>query len=297
MNENKLPLVSIVVPCYNHESYVQDCIESIIEQSYENIELIIIDDGSRDASVYKIEALVNKCKERFVRFEFRHRTNKGLSATLNEAIDWCDGEYLSCIASDDMLLPNKTGIQVNFLENNRDIVAVFGGVKIIDDNNIVINKIKGTNEVYNFKDVILQMATILAPTQMIRLDLVRQVGGYDPKIAIEDWYMWLKLTQMGNMYCIRDYFSLYRYHEDNTSKKVDIMNNARIEVLDNFKDSKFYESAIAQVEWLNNYESIVHIGHNKIYHYGKMFSIKPYQTIKLSINKIFKIIKKKRYDL
>lgn len=293
MKANKLPLVSIILPCYNHELYVQDCIKSIIEQSYQNIELIIIDDGSQDKSVIKIEELLNKCKERFIRFEFRHRTNQGLSATLNEAINWCNGEYLSCIASDDMLLPNKTKIQVNFLQNNRDIVAVFGGVKIIDNNNNVINEIEGTNEVYSFKDVILQTANILAPTQMIRLDLVRQAGGYDPKIAIEDWYMWLKLTQMGNIYCMREYFSLYRYHEDNTSKKVDIMYQARLQVLNDFKQSEFYDDAIREVEWLNNYESLVHVGQKKLYHFKKMIFLKPYKTINLSLNKTLKIVKKK----
>lgn len=293
MKEHKPPLVSIIIPCYNHELYVQDCIKSVIEQTYQNIELIIIDDGSKDESVNKIKEMLKKCKKRFIRFEFRHRKNKGLSFTLNEAINWCNGDYLSCIASDDMFVPNKTEIQVNFLQNNRDIVAVFGGVKIIDHNNNVINKIKGTNKVYNFKDIILQTATVLAPTQMIRLNLIKHVGGYDPTIAIEDWYMWLKLAQIGNIYCMQDYFSLYRYHEDNTSKKVDIMYQARLQVLSNFKQFELYDAAVREVEWLNNYESLVHVGQNKLYHFKKMIILKPYKTVRLTINKILKIAKNK----
>ena len=94
------PLVSVVIPCYNHEKFVQDCIQSVIDQTYPNIELIIIDDGSKDGSVEKIQEMIVACEQRFTRFEFRHRQNKGLSATLNEALEWCNGVYLSAIASD-----------------------------------------------------------------------------------------------------------------------------------------------------------------------------------------------------
>ena len=65
------PLVSIIVPCYNHQDYIQACIESIIGQDYRNLEFIIIDDGSKDRSAEKIKALENQCKARFSRFEFR----------------------------------------------------------------------------------------------------------------------------------------------------------------------------------------------------------------------------------
>ncbi|MGA6331370.1 glycosyltransferase family 2 protein, partial [Acinetobacter baumannii] len=107
---NKQPLVSIVIPCYNHANFVQDCIQSVIAQTYQNIELIIIDDGSKDGSVEKIQEFIGECEKRFVRFEFRNRPNKGLSATLNEALEWCQGEYFSAIASDDMMLNDKIEI-------------------------------------------------------------------------------------------------------------------------------------------------------------------------------------------
>ena len=70
MEKNNQPLVSIVIPCYNHENFVQDCIQSVIDQTYQNIELIIIDDGSKDNSILKILDMVDLCKSRFVNFEF-----------------------------------------------------------------------------------------------------------------------------------------------------------------------------------------------------------------------------------
>ena len=92
MNVEDSPLVSVVIACYNHENFVQDCIKSVVAQTYDNIELIIIDDGSKDSSVEKISELIDVCQNRFSRFEFRHRSNKGLTATLNEALERRQGE-------------------------------------------------------------------------------------------------------------------------------------------------------------------------------------------------------------
>ena len=106
-----LPLVSVIVPCYNHEKYVEETIESIVNQTYENIELIVIDDGSKDASPQIIEELSKKYN-----FKFIHRSNKGLSATLNEGIRLSQGKYISVCASDDKLKLDKIEKQVKFME-------------------------------------------------------------------------------------------------------------------------------------------------------------------------------------
>ena len=115
MNQSNQPLVSVVIPCYNHENFVQDSIQSVINQTYQNIELIIIDDGSKDGSVEKIQEMIPACQERFVRFEFRYRPNKGLSATLNEALEWCEGDFVSFLSSDDYYHKDKIFFQANYL--------------------------------------------------------------------------------------------------------------------------------------------------------------------------------------
>ena len=116
MSSNKLPpLVTIAIPSYNHGRYVQACIESIIEQDYENIELIIIDDGSTDDSVLRIGEMVARCRARFQRFEFLPRSNKGLCATLNEALEWARGFYFAVSDSDDVLLPSKTSVLLSHI--------------------------------------------------------------------------------------------------------------------------------------------------------------------------------------
>lgn len=283
---NSNPLVSIVIPCYNHEKYVKDTIESVINQTYDNIELIIIDDGSTDNSVNIIEQSVQKCKERFVRFKFISQTNKGLSATLNKSLEWCKGDYFSCIASDDIILPKKTSIQVRYLNENNRILAVFGGMKLIDDNGNVIRELKVTNRTYNFEDIMLGDVTIYAPTQMIRTQCIRDVGGYNPDLLIEDYYMWLKLAEKGDLYCLSNCLSLYRKHGNNTSNQINKMYEGRLELLRYFQYSEYYEQAVSDVEWQNHLEQMISNKENRIYNFFYIIKTRPIKTLNLIVNKI-----------
>ena len=95
MNQDNMPLVTAVIPVYNHEKYVVESIRSILNQTYQNIELIVINDGSKDRSHQMILPLVEECRQRFVRFEYINRENIGLTATLNQALAWATGDYLS----------------------------------------------------------------------------------------------------------------------------------------------------------------------------------------------------------
>lgn len=255
--QSSQPLVSVVIPCYNHEEFVQDAIQSVIDQDYKNIELIIIDDGSQDSSVLKIQEMMESCKKRFGRFEFRSRTNIGLSATLNEALEWCEGTYFSAIASDDIMLPKKTEIQVDFLEKNIDYVAVFGGVKIINNNKEIINEQLNKDKQYSFKEIIMHEHDLPAPTQMIRLITIKKVGGYDSRLFIEDWYMWLKLSEKGNIFYISEVFALYRQHDNNISHNLQEMHQGRFKVIECFKDYLHYDDAVKNVKWINSNENFV----------------------------------------
>ncbi|TCH64087.1 glycosyltransferase [Acinetobacter sp. ANC 4862] len=251
LEKNNQPLVSIVIPCYNHEQFVQDCIQSVIDQTYENIELIIIDDGSKDNSVLKIQEMVEKCQNRFKRFEFRYRPNKGLSATLNEAIDWCCGKYFSAIASDDMLLEEKTKTQLDYMEDHSSSVAVFGGVHIINNENKVIRTIIDEQKKYTFNEILMHQHNLPAPTAFIQRESLIRVGKYDPEIRIEDWYMWLKISKIGEIVYLPKAFSYYRDHLDNTTKKSNIMSVERFKVISNFSNDKNYSLAKQQVGWIN----------------------------------------------
>ena len=134
MNQDNTPLVTAVIPVYNHEKYVVESIRSILNQTYQNIELIVLNDGSKDRSHQMILPLVEECQRRFVRFEYINRENIGLSATLNQALAWATGEYFSALASDDAALPEKFEVLVDALEaKGPSYAAAFGNAWFIDD--------------------------------------------------------------------------------------------------------------------------------------------------------------------
>ena len=285
---NSNPLVSVVIPCYNHEQFVKDTIQSVIDQNYENIELIIIDDGSKDSSVEKIQEMVGACEQRFTRFEFRSRANIGISATLNESLEWCEGKYFSPIASDDQMLNYKTSIQVKYLETNNNSVAVFGGVHLIDKNNRKLEKLLSKARSYSFEDIIMHRHDILAPTQMIRKEAIEKVGGYNSKLFIEDWYMWLILSRQANLFNMNEVLTLYRKHDGNSSKDFSQMHSGRFEVLNCFSDSEFYVEAVTNIKWLNTYEELIHIKQNRLKNISKLLILNPKKTSKVLIKKISK---------
>ncbi len=112
------PLISIIVPVYNVEKYLERCILSIINQSYSNIEIIIVNDGSTDGS----EDIINKYKKEDSRIKSIYQENGGLSSARNTGIDCCNGEYIMFVDSDDYIHANMTKtLYTNMIENDADI--------------------------------------------------------------------------------------------------------------------------------------------------------------------------------
>ena len=143
------PLVSVIIPAYNHENYVQETISSIINQTYQNIELIIIDDGSKDSTWQKILELKDKCEKRFSNVIFQTQKNEGTRKTLNKLLSLTKGEYIYLIASDDLAKPNAIELQANFLLNNKEYGLVVGDNEIIDEKSTICYWDKERNNVYS----------------------------------------------------------------------------------------------------------------------------------------------------
>lgn len=236
-------LVTIAIPCYNHAVFVQDSIRSVINQTYKNIELIIIDDGSTDQSVNKIKEMLIECEQRFTRFEFRNRPNKGLCNTLNEALEWAKGNYFCAIASDDQMLPEKTSLQISSFKS--DTVGVFGGVNIINNKNeILSSRVREYSET-GFEDILLNKHDLPASSQMFKTEILRQVGGYNPNVKVEDWDLLLRMSKLNKkMVYIPQLLINYRKHDSNISSDNTFMYAEMIKILDQYKDEPKYVQAL-----------------------------------------------------
>jgi alpha-1,3-rhamnosyltransferase len=327
LKDKNLPLVTICIPAYNHERYVGQTIQSVIDQTYENIELIIINDGSTDKTDEVIRKYIPECEKRFVRFEYRNRENKGLSATLNEAVDWAKGKYFSPIASDDVLLKDKISVLVDKLESLDDsYAAAFGNAIFIDDegkelylcrkSGLPTSKEKGfnlfldyylSNRDFDYKDANLfgSYITLLAGNYLpamscvIKLENIREVGAWTEGNTIEDWEMWLKLSKKYKFAYVDKPVALYRWHTTNSVKAIaknihyDALNLLKKEkkfALENKLKHVFYMSLVNYIVGIRNYsytDFIIEVLKN-------IYDINFTKTL---LNKLFKKLKKKAQGL
>ena len=240
MNKN-LPLVSVIISCYNHQDFIRSCIESVVRQTYQNFELIVFDDGSSDASPVILEEL-----SRQYGFYFQAHDNIGLSKTLNKALAMAKGKYVSPLGSDDMLMLDKLEKQVHYMEEHTDIALLGGNILCIDDKGAIRRQQKLTpyREV-DFNTIMMNPKQgPAAPTMMLRTDILRGIGGYNPDNNLEDLYLWLKITHSGHKIAIlNDVLAYYRKHDYNTTRNYRFMTESILAIFQNYKDEAVYAGA------------------------------------------------------
>jgi len=230
------PLVSVVVPSYNHEAYIEECILSVLNQTYKNIELIVVDDGSTDRSREILERLQNQ-----FHFVLLFQENQGISKTMNKAISLSHGKYISSSASDDFMMPDKIERQVNYMESDPDCSLVFGKVHMVDNNSQII---EGLTVVDPVEDVVgsvpfeklIEGNCIPAASVMYKKEAWEQCGKYDENSIIEDWGLWLEFAYSGKIVYLDEYFAYYRWHGDNLTSNTLKMYTAAWKIVQNWKD-------------------------------------------------------------
>ena len=244
MKTNK-PLVSVCIPVYNHKNYVAKTIESIICQDYDNIELIIIDDGSTDGSNEIIESLIPICKQRFYRFEFIRKENTGLCSTLNQCISWVKGDYFSVIASDDYWPSYKINIQVEVMQKNTDYALCYGKQIGFDESDQErYFECKYYRSGYVFEDLITWRFSIPALTVLMRTSLFSELGNYDENVGIEDFDMWLRVSKNNKVLYLDEWLGYYRLHDENMSKNHIKMTTEKKKIIDKWKGDPLYAKAL-----------------------------------------------------
>lgn len=138
MTVNSEPLVSVLIPAYNHENFIQETIFSVIEQTYKNIELIVIDDGSSDSTWNKIQEVKKQCDQRFIRTVLQTQKNVGTAITNRKLQEIAEGTYFYNLASDDVLERDAVEVQMEFLKKNPDYICVYGDNSFIDYDSVKI---------------------------------------------------------------------------------------------------------------------------------------------------------------
>lgn len=218
-------LVTVGVALYNHEKFIVKCLESIVKQSYKNIELIIIDDGSSDDSYAIANDYLNK--QNFnTNFKIKTRSNKGMCNTLNEIAKEAKGKYISFIGSDDYWMLNKIEEQVEFLENNSEFVLVHSNSIKVDENDKEIGFLDYSLKINNgklFDSIVLGKGGINTPSHLYKTEVYNKIGYYDSSLKFEDTDFWLRLTKQYEVGYINKFHTYYRWHNDNLSNSKNML--------------------------------------------------------------------------
>lgn len=209
------PAISIVLPVYNCESYVADAIQSILNQSFANFELIIINDGSTDGS----GSIARHFKELDARVIIIEQENKGLVFSLNKGIEIAQAEYIARMDADDISMPNRLKLQYEKMNEDSQIAVLGSFTKIIDEHGQEVGL--GFYPVHS-NDVtrlLYRGSPVAHPAVMMRKKVVQAVGGYREKfLHCEDYDLWLRIIETG--YVIANLPKLllkYRVHTNNIS--------------------------------------------------------------------------------
>lgn len=244
-------LVSVLIPAYNHEKFISKTIQSVISQSYKNIELIIVNDGSTDNTLNIISSLSSECKSRFSNFIVESQENKGTCLTLNRLLELSSGDFVLFLASDDVLYSNTIEDEITGFLYDKSIGLVVGINTIIDSNgaecfwdcdrNIVYHK----NEAkwLNFNQFISDTTSVDFQSSefgsyckllecnhvpngcLIKKEVFDKIGSFTVEAPLEDQWMMLQIAKFYKFQYIPILTFKYRWYSNNSIKNTLIMQN------------------------------------------------------------------------
>ncbi|MBR2830925.1 glycosyltransferase, partial [Candidatus Saccharibacteria bacterium] len=204
------PKVSIVIPVYNGEKYVKYAIDSALAQTYKNLEVVVVDDGSTD----KTEKIA---KSYGGRIRYIKKKNGGVSSALNLAIEKMRGEYFSWLSHDDMYEPNKIETEIRFLQENNYIgkkVIVFSDYYLIDTRGKIIAKSRKDHEEIEQKpEYTFLKGHINGLSLLIPKDAFSEYGGFDTElICTQDYVKWKEMARTYKFVHIPELLVSTRWH-------------------------------------------------------------------------------------
>lgn len=228
------PLVSIICLSYNHEDYVVEALNSVINQTYPNIELLIADDCSTDNSVEIIQNWLQHHPK--VHFSVNEK-NLGNTKTFNQLAKKAKGDYIIDLAADDVLLPNCVEKQVSTFQNSNfsNLGIVYGNLIEIDENGSSLRNYyteedhPESGDIY--KMVIGRTTKICSVSSMVKKSVFEKLGFYDEKLAYEDLDLWIRASREFDFEYINEVLAYKRETPNSLSSHFLIKNNSRTKKL------------------------------------------------------------------
>ncbi|WP_460205219.1 glycosyltransferase [Scytonema sp. NUACC21] len=247
-----MALISVVIPAYNAEKTIRETIESVLNQTYSNLEVLVINDGSQDSTLNILSSIKDP------RLKIYSYPNGGIPTSRNRGIEKASGEYISFIDSDDLWTPDKLEAQFKALQANPQAAVAYSWVNYITQSGNFFrqgNYITANGNAY--KQLLVQNFLENGSNPLIRKQAFAEVGNFDTEIpGIEDWDMWLRLAFRYDFVAVPSPQILYRMSVNSMSTKIVKMEASCLKFLD-----KAYSQAPTSLQHLKK-EAL-----SKFYHY------------------------------
>jgi len=228
------PLVSIITPTYNRLSFIIETIDSVLNQTYTNIEYIVIDDASTD----KTYQLIKKKYGKRIKL-LRNKKNLGQVVSLNKGWSLSKGKFIGYLSSDDYLYPEAISELVCDLMSSKSAVCVFPNCDLVDKNSIIVKK--NVCKPFDLEDTIVTQGCHIGPGALFKRSAYDILGSWNPSLRLgADREFWIRMSNLGDIKMLPKTLAAYRTHLDSGVNKVPggFMCREYFEVLDRYYSVK-----------------------------------------------------------
>ena len=211
---NIAPLVSVIMPSYNSKKYIKKAIDSVLEQTYSNFELIIVDGNSTDGTL----DILDEYKKQDRRIKVIQDEGRGIGAALQLGCQIASGKFIARMDSDDIAINTRFEKQLKIFHSIPNLILVASPVIYINEDDSIV----GFSFPYTNKRIIQEKVYLIAhPTVMMKKDAYVKAGGYQPLLRAEDYFLWNRMRLMGEFYIFKEPLIKYRLLQDSLSHTLD----------------------------------------------------------------------------
>lgn len=244
---NNLPLVSIIIASYNHSKYIRESIISVINQTYKNIELIIIDDASTDNSIEVIEEMSKIFPAKLI----LNTKNLGLNHSITKALSICHGEYVCLLASDDYIDIHKLELQVDYLQKTKKKGVYSNGYQVFENTTRLI-KLQAFETEYRKNNALKflysqDFGCPLLQSALFEIEVFKETIEIRQNYKSDDWAFAIKIFEQYNIGYFNTPLFYYRIHDTNTHKNYWNTLSMRLEVATKLVPIKYRQVSISNI--------------------------------------------------
>lgn len=221
------PLVSVIIPTYNSANYVTNAVDSVLAQTFTDLEVIVVDDGSTDDTREALSRYAAPVR-------YLHQDNAGVSVARNLGIAESRGRYVAFLDADDTWMAHKLERQLQALDNSHEMGVSYSAHLVVDD---VLRPVAvhGSQRWSSALEDLLYKGNVVGSicTVLVEHSLLKQVGGFDPELSqCADWDMWIRLARHTEFLYIDEPLVTYRQHDNNMSRGIPLLEKDSLRVLE-----------------------------------------------------------------